>query len=138
MVANWWLFTVASLVLIVTPGQDMVLVMSRSVAQGPRSHLRLFRDGALSNLTNPKIAIFYFAFLPQFVAPNAEQPTLTVFALGLAFAALTFLVKAPVGLFAGMLSGWLQARPRVLQGIYRSSGAVLIALGVKLAFERRG
>jgi threonine/homoserine/homoserine lactone efflux protein len=100
MAATRCLFTVASLVLIVTPGQDMVLAMSRSVAQGTRSHLRRFRDGALSNLTNPKIAIFYFAFLPQFVAPNAKQPTLTVFTLGLAFAALTFLVKAPAGLVA--------------------------------------
>jgi threonine/homoserine/homoserine lactone efflux protein len=207
MEANWWLFTLASLVLIVTPGQDMVLVMSRSVTQGTKAGLltaagvsvglighsvlaalglgailrtseglfaamkfcgaayllylglslllvkegalgldaqasrspwRLFRDGALSNLSNPKIAVFYFAFLPQFVTPRAIQPTLTVFGLGLIFAALTFLVKAPVGVFAGMLSGWLQARPRVLRGIYRSSGAVLILLGVKLAFERRG
>lgn len=204
--ATWLLFIVASLVLIVTPGQDMILVMSRSVAQGPgagvataagvsvglvghtvlatlglgailrtsewlfialkligaaylvwlgvqllrsrghelvaaagapRSLLRLFADGALSNVSNPKIAVFYFAFLPQFVAPGAAHPTATVFALGLVFAALTFLVKGPVGLAAGLLSGWLRARPRVLTGLYRTSGAVLVGLGVKLAFERR-
>lgn len=202
----WWLFVVASLVLIVTPGQDMVLVMSRSIAQGapagvataagvsvglvghtvlaalglgallrtsewlflalklvgaaylvflgvqllrtrqmelavsggaPRSLRRLFADGALSNLSNPKIAVFYFAFLPQFVQPGAAHPTLAIFVLGLLFAALTFLVKGPVGLGAGMLSGWLRARPRVLTGLYRTSGAVLVGLGVKLAFERR-
>ena len=202
----WLVFTVASLVLIVTPGQDMVLVMSRSIAQGPaagvataagvsiglvghtvlatlglgavlrtsewlflalklagaaylvylgigllrtkggelvvqtsspRSLVRLFADGALSNVSNPKIAIFYFAFLPQFVMPGATHPTLSMFVLGLAFAALTFVVKGPVGFFAGLLSGWLRSRPRVLVGLYRSSGAVLVALGVKLAFERR-
>jgi threonine/homoserine/homoserine lactone efflux protein len=202
----WLLFTVASLVLIVTPGQDMVLVMSRSIAQGAaagvvtaagvsvglvghtvlatlglgailrtsewlflalklvgaayliylgigllrtkatklvvqvsakRSLLRLFVDGALSNISNPKIAVFYFAFLPQFVRPTAEHPTLSVFVLGLLFAALTFLVKGPVGYFAGLLSGWLRSRPSFLEWLYRSSGAVLIALGVKLAFERR-
>jgi threonine/homoserine/homoserine lactone efflux protein len=202
----WWLFVVASLVLIVTPGQDMVLVMSRSIAQGapagvataagvsvglvghtvlatlglgallrtsewlflvlklvgaaylvclgvqllrtrqtelavsggaPKSLWRLFADGALSNLSNPKIAVFYFAFLPQFVQPGAVRPTLSIFVLGLLFAALTFLVKGPVGLGAGMLSGWLRARPRVLRGLYRTSGAVLVGLGVKLAFERR-
>ena len=202
----WLLFTVASLVLIVTPGQDMVLVMSRSIAQGAaagvvtaagvsvglvghtvlatlglgailrtsewlllalklvgaayliylgvgllrtkatkldvqvsakRSLLRLFADGALSNISNPKIAVFYFAFLPQFVRPTAEHPTLSVFVLGLLFAALTFLVKGPVGYFAGLLSGWLRSRPSFLTWLYRSSGAVLIALGVKLAFERR-
>jgi len=202
----WLLFTVASLVLIVTPGQDMVLVMSRSVAQGAaagvataagvsvglvghtilatlglgailrtsewlfialklggaayliylgvgllrtksaelvvqtssnRSLGRLFLDGALSNISNPKIAIFYFAFLPQFVLTGAGHPTLSVFALGLSFAALTFLVKGPVGFFAGLLSGWLRSRPGVLAWLYRSSGAILIGLGVKLAFERR-
>ena len=203
---SWLLFTVASLVLIVTPGQDMVLVMSRSIAQGAaagvataagvsvglvghtilvtlglgailrasewlfialklagaayliylgiallrtrgvalavhaaaqRSVARLFIDGALSNISNPKIAIFYFAFLPQFVLPGATHPTLSVFVLGLVFAALTFLVKGPVGFFAGVLSAWLRARPGFLVWLYRSSGAILIGLGVRLAFERR-
>jgi threonine/homoserine/homoserine lactone efflux protein len=202
----WLLFIVASLVLIVTPGQDMILVMSRSIAQGagaglataagvsvglvghtllatlglgallrtsewlfvalklvgaaylvwlgiqmlrtrgrelaasagaPRSLARLFLDGALSNVSNPKIAVFYFAFLPQFVPPGAAHPTLAVFALGLLFAALTFLVKGPVGLAAGALSGWLRARPKALTWLHRTSGAVLIGLGLKLAFERR-
>ena len=57
--------------------------------------------------------------------------------LGLVFAALTFLVKGPVGLAAGLLSGWLRARPGVLAWLYRSSGAVLLGLGLKLAFERK-
>jgi threonine/homoserine/homoserine lactone efflux protein len=106
-------------------------------ASAQRSMGRLFLDGALSNVSNPKIAVFYFAFLPQFVQPEAVRPTLSVFVLGLAFAALTFVVKGPVGLFAGLLSGWLRARPGVLVWLHRSSGAVLVALGVRLAFERR-
>jgi threonine/homoserine/homoserine lactone efflux protein len=203
---NWLLFIVASLVLIVTPGQDMILVMSRSITQGsaagvataagvsvglightilatlglgavlrtsewlfialklagaaylvylgiqlvrsakhevaisadaPHSLWRLFFDGALSNISNPKIAVFYFAFLPQFVLPNSPRPTLSVLVLGLVFAGLTFLVKGPVGLSAGLLSGWLRSRPRVIAWLYRISGAVLIGLGIKLAFERR-
>jgi threonine/homoserine/homoserine lactone efflux protein len=203
---TWLLFIVASLVLIVTPGQDMILVMSRSIAQGAvagaataagvsvglvghtvlatlglgailrtsewlfvalklagaaylvylgiqllrsphhelavtvgssRSLWRLFFDGALSNISNPKIAIFYFAFLPQFVLPGAAHPTLCIFVLGLAFAGLTFLVKGPVGLGAGLLSGWLRSRPNALAWLYRTSGAVLVGLGLNLAFERR-
>ena len=203
---TWLLFIVASLVLIVTPGQDMILVMSRSIAQGsaagvataagvsvglvghtvlatlglgavlrtsewlfialklagaaylvylgiqlvrsakrelaisddaPRSLWRLFFDGALSNISNPKIAVFYFAFLPQFILPGAPHPTLSVLVLGLVFAGLTFLVKGPVGLSAGLLSGWLRSRPQVIAWLYRTSGAVLIGLGLKLAFERR-
>ena len=69
--------------------------------------------------------------------PGAAHPTLSVFVLGLLFAALTFLVKGPVGLAAGSLSGWLRARPQALAWLYRSSGAVLVGLGLKLAFERR-
>ena len=102
-----------------------------------RSVARLFIDGALSNISNPKIAIFYFAFLPQFVLPGAAHPTLSVFALGLLFAALTVLVKGPVGFFAGLLSAWLRSRPGFLVWLYRSSGAILIGLGIRLAFERR-
>jgi threonine/homoserine/homoserine lactone efflux protein len=203
---SWWLFVATSLILIATPGQDMILVMSRSIAQGPaagvataagvsvglightmlaalglgailrasewlfvllklvgaaylvvlaigllrtrhadlalgtgtsRSAARLFMDGALSNLSNPKIAIFYFAFLPQFVTAGAAYPTLDLATLGLTFAALTFLVKAPVGLSAGALSSWLRRRPSVLVWLYRSSGAVLLGLGVRLALEKR-
>jgi threonine/homoserine/homoserine lactone efflux protein len=55
----------------------------------------------------------------------------------LLFAGLTFLVKGPVGLFAGLLSSWLRSHPRVLVWVYRSSGAVLLGLGVKLVMERR-
>lgn len=204
--ASWLLFVIASLALIATPGQDMVLVMSRSVAQGAaagvvtaagisvglvghtvlatlglgailrasewlflalkligaayliylgigllrtrqdtltigaqaaRSLGKLFVDGAFSNLSNPKIVIFYFAFLPQFVSPAALHPTLTVFVLGFAFAGLTFVVKAPIGLFAGRLSAWLRSRPNVLTWVFRASGAILVALGARLAFERR-
>lgn len=204
--AAWPLFILASLAVIATPGQDMVLVMSRSITQGPAAGVataagvsvglvghtvlatlglgallrasdglflaiklvgaayllyvgvqllrarpaelavaggartspgRLFLDGALSNLSNPKVAVFYFAFLPQFVAPGAGHPALSIFVLGLAFAALTFVVKGPVGMGAGLLSDWLRARPRVLTGIHRTSGVVLVGLGLKLAFERR-
>lgn len=202
----WLLFTAASLVMILTPGQDMVMVMSRSIAQGPGAGVMtaagvsvglvghtvlaamglgailrtsewlfvalklvgaayliwlgigllrtrsatlevqaaparplrwLFLDGAISNVSNPKIAVFYFAFLPQFVNAGAAHPTLSVFALGLWFAVLTFLVKSPIGYFAGRLSGWFRARPGVLVGLHRCSGAVMVGLGVKLALERR-
>ena len=76
------------------------------------SHLRLFATGAASNISNPKIAVFYFAFLPQFVTPNAQAPTVTIFALGLVFAVLTFVIKGPVAMFAGRLSSWFRTRPQ--------------------------
>jgi len=46
-------------------------------------------------------------------------------------------MKAPIGLIAGALSGWLRARPSVLKWMFRTSGAILVGLGVKLALERR-
>jgi len=138
-----WLFVALKLVgaaYLVYLGIGLLRTKAASVPAGSspaRPLRRLFVDGAVSNLSNPKIAIFYFAFLPQFVSPSASYPTLTVFVLGLAFAGLTFLVKAPVGIFAGKLSGWLRSRPSVLTCVFRSSGAILVALGVRLAFERR-
>jgi threonine/homoserine/homoserine lactone efflux protein len=97
----------------------------------------LFSQGALSNLSNPKITIFYFAYLPQFVPPDMPNPAAQLLLLGVAFAAMTFMVKGPVGLCAGVLSGWLRARPSVIGWINRASGLALLALGVRLAMERR-
>lgn len=110
------------------------LALSHTESKPPS---RLFLEGAVSNISNPEIAVFYFGFLPQFVLPSAGQPAITVFALGLVFAGLTFLVKGPVGFGAGALSGWLRSRPKVLAGIHRFSGLVLLGLGVRLALERR-
>ncbi len=99
---------------------------------------KLYIQGALSNLSNPKIAIFYFAYLPQFVPAGSTNPTMRLLFLGTVFAALTFIIKGPVGFTAGVLSNWLRSRPAVSGWINRISGFVLIALGLRLAFERRG
>ena len=98
---------------------------------------RLFLEGSLSNLSNPKITIFYFAFLPQFISNDIRDPEIYLVILGVSFAALTFFVKAPIGFFAGIASGWIQTRPVVIQVINKISGTVLVALGVKLALEQR-
>lgn len=94
-----------------------------------------FLQGALSNISNPKIAIFYFAYLPQFVSAANPYPTETLLALGTTFALLTFVVKMPVGLVAGALSGWIQARPSVQVWLNRSCGGLLVAMGLRLASE---
>lgn len=69
--------------------------------------------------------------------PVAGVATAAGVSVGLVFAGLTFLIKGPVGLGVGLLSGWLGDHPKALLWIYRSSGAVLLGLGIKLAFERQ-
>jgi len=154
MEAITWVFIVTSLVLIITPGQDMILVMSRSISQGRKagimtalgvsvglmghtmlatfglgaillasetlftivkfigagylfylgikllksdnnklsvdklnkiSYRKMFLQGFLSNITNPKIVIFYFSYLPQFVTQNGGKTALQLFVLGISF-----------------------------------------------------
>lgn len=98
---------------------------------------KLFVEGALSNISNPKVTIFYFAFLPQFISTDIESPAVHLLSLGFSFAVLTFIVKAPIGFFAGLASMWIRSRPMVIKSINRISGTVLIGLGIKLAFEQR-
>jgi threonine/homoserine/homoserine lactone efflux protein len=201
------LYVVASLALILTPGQDMLYVMSRALAQGRRAGLysalgvivgilvhtvlaalgvgailaaseglflalklagaaylvylglklllareaplalaaggrrfsaaSLFWQGVLSNVSNPKIVVFFFAFLPQFVDPASAHPTADLLLLGILYAAMGLVVKAGVGLAAGSLSERVLRRPRALVWINRVSGTILIGLGLRLAASPR-
>jgi len=199
-------FLLTSAVIIIVPGQDMILVMSRSIAQGPKagimtafgvsvgllghtllvmlglgalllaseflfdivkfigagylvyigyqllrskdnsinmedlpkiSYKKMFIQGMISNITNPKVAIFFFSYLPQFVVSNGESQTMQLFILGVSFAILTFCIKAPIGFVSGLLSFWIKKRPIVLKYIHRTSGVILIGLGFKLALQNR-
>jgi threonine/homoserine/homoserine lactone efflux protein len=94
-------------------------------------------QGMVSNVTNPKMVLFFFAFLPQFVDPASAQPTRDLVALGVLYAAMALPVKAGVGLAAGALSERVLRRPRAMAWIERSSGAVLVALGLRLAAAER-
>ncbi len=199
------LFIFTSLLIILAPGQDFVLVMTRSLSQGaiagmvtaagvscgllghtllaafgvgavlmasqslflvvkllgaayliylgikllrsrqsvnwqkPQAVSRwtMFRQGALTNISNPKITIFYFAFLPQFVSTEAGNPTAYLVMLGVLFASLTLVIKASFAYLMGIASTWLTERKSVLQAINRLSGSVLIGFGLKLALEQR-
>ena len=199
-------FLLTSAVIILTPGQDMILVMSRSIAQGQKagimtafgvsigllghtllaalglgalllaseflfnivkfigvgyliyigyqllrskdhtmdikdlpkvSYKKMFIQGALSNVANPKVAIFYFSYLPQFVISSNGNEAMQLFILGFTFATLAFVIKALIGFISGLLSFWIQTRAIILKYIYRTSGIILIGLGFKLALEER-
>ncbi|MGZ5037946.1 MAG: LysE family translocator [Usitatibacter sp.] len=201
------LYVAASLALIATPGQDMIYVITRSLAQGraagvcsalgvslgilvhtalaalgvgailhaseslflalklagaaylvylglrlalssasaipdgrgavPLSRAALIRQGILSNVTNPKIALFFFAFLPQFVDPASGHATRELVSLGVLYAALALPVKSAVALAAGSLAQRAVRHPSALKWMNRAGGAVLVALGLRLAAAER-
>lgn len=201
------LYVVASLALIATPGQDMLYVMTRSLAQGrfagvcsavgvclgilvhtalaalgvgailqasealflalklagaaylvylglkllltsePGRDLKtgaarltpaaLVWQGMLSNVTNPKIVLFFFAFLPQFVDSASPHPTHDLVFLGVLYAAMALPVKVGVGIAAGSLAERVLRSPRALTWVNRASGVVLVGLGLRLAAAER-
>lgn len=199
-------FIFTSILIILTPGQDMVLVVSRSLAQGKKagiitalgvsvglmghtilatlglgaillasdwvftavkfigagyliyigyqlikssnnkfntqnlesvSYKKMFFQGAFSNISNPKVTIFYFSYLPQFVVDSSISHTYQLFILGTVFAIITFFVKAPLGYLGGVFSFWIQTREFVLNAIFKTSGFLMILLGIKLALEEK-
>ena len=204
--ANLGVYVVASLALIATPGQDMIYVVTRSMAQGrmagvlsaagvctgilvhtaivalgigallqasetlflvlklagaaylvylglrmllqrsrPRleqasarvSTASLFAQGVLSNVTNPKVAVFFLAFLPQFVSAAEPHPTAHLVFLGVLYAAMGFAVKAAVGVAAGSLSEKVLRSGAAIAWLERVGGLVLVALGLRLAAAER-
>lgn len=104
---------------------------------GARSALRVTVHAILINLLNPKLSIFFFAFLPQFVTGNEPHPLSHMFVLSLMFMLLTFVVFVGYGLFAAAIRDHVISRPRVLTFMRYSFAAAFVALGVKLAFAER-
>jgi threonine/homoserine/homoserine lactone efflux protein len=99
------------------------------LARAPRPRRRLFRDGVVVNVLNPKTALFFLAFLPQFVEPDAVAAPLQIFALGLIFVAIALCSDSVWALTAGTLGAWLR-RSRWYLGVKRwVTGTVFVGLG---------
>ena len=91
----------------------------------------------LINLLNPKLSIFFFAFLPQFVPTDGPHAVARMVELSAVFMAMTFVVFALYGLFAAAIRGQIISRPAVLTWMRRSFAAAFVALGAKLALTQR-
>lgn len=195
------LFIFASAVLIVTPGPDLIYVLTRGIAGGRRSGVvsavgvtagllvhtlaaalglavllqtstigflalktagglyliylgcqmvrnrgridlagvgtrmgvrRCFVQGFVSNVLNPKIALFFVTFLPQFVSLESTNQSLYMAGLGLLFAFMTVIFLLVLGLFAGQIGSWLQHRKQVTSHINGGAGSALVLLGLFL------
>jgi threonine/homoserine/homoserine lactone efflux protein len=200
-------FTIAAFALAATPGPDMLLVMTRSVAQGrmaglvtlagitvgcyfhalvagfslsgvllmapvmfeiirwagaayllylavqafrgaggfqpPRPGapalplLKLFRQGLLTNMLNPKVALFFLALFPQFMQPDPDTAVWQALLLACVLSGAGFIVNGSIALVAGRLGEWLSARPAFVRWQNRLLGGVFAAMALRLAFDRR-
>ncbi len=204
--SNLALFFAASWMLIITPGPDMIYVITRGISQGrkagmisavgvtlgilvhtvfaafglaiilrtsalaflavkfagagyliflgvktliDKSDFKLSRDtpkddfrkifvqGILSNVLNPKIALFFLAFLPQFVNPGHGSASIQMVYLGLTFALFGIVFLVLLGYFSGGIGLWLSKKQTFTEKIRWFTGSVLIALGLRLAFMER-
>jgi threonine/homoserine/homoserine lactone efflux protein len=103
----------------------------------PRPDRQVIASAVLVNLLNPKLSIFFFAFLPQFVGAGEEGPLLRMVELSFAFMAMTFAVFAVYGVFAASVREYVVLRPRVVAWMRRAFAAAFVALGAKLAVAER-
>jgi threonine/homoserine/homoserine lactone efflux protein len=208
MIHNFWLFALASFLLNITPGNDMLYVISRSAGQGVRAgiisslgimtgclvHLicaaaglsailagsatafsivkyagacylvylglkailskkaaglvrvekpvaasgrRIFWQGVLTNVLNPKVALFFLAFLPQFIEIHGGHAQVSILLLGAWFDIGGTMVNITVAVLFGRIGDYLKRSPRWLMVQEKLTGLVLIALGIKVALTSK-
>jgi threonine/homoserine/homoserine lactone efflux protein len=204
--SNLALFIAASWILIITPGPDMIYVITRGISQGrkagvisaigvtlgifvhttfaafglaiilktsvmaffavkfvgagyliylgikalkdktalnfknnkPQANIRtVFIQGIMSNVLNPKIALFFLSFLPQFVNPDYGSASIQMVYLGLTFALFGVVFLALLGYFSGSIGSWLSRQHHLSDKIRWFTGSILILLGLRLAFMER-
>jgi threonine/homoserine/homoserine lactone efflux protein len=104
---------------------------------GRRSARQVIISAILINILNPKLSIFFFAFLPQFVRADEPDPLSRMFELSAVFMLLTFAVFVGYGLFAASIRNHVISRPRVLTWMRRTFAGAFAALGVRLALAER-
>lgn len=104
-----------------------------------RSALALIRDGVALNLLNPKLSVFFLAFLPQFIGPEGRgfEAAAEIAALGLVFMAVTFVVFGGYAMFAAAARDYVLRRPRAIAWVRRSVAATFAFFAVRLALAER-
>src|SRR6478609_11864312 len=102
-----------------------------------RSAKRVIVTGFLINILNPKLSIFFLAFLPQFIAADEGHPVLKMLELSGAFMAMTFAVFVVYGLFAASVRDRVVTRPKAMAWLRRGFAGAFAALGARLAFAER-
>jgi threonine/homoserine/homoserine lactone efflux protein len=104
---------------------------------GARSDLQVTITAILINILNPKLSIFFLAFLPQFISADEAQPLASMLLLSAVFMLMTFVVFVGYGLFAASIRDRVISRPTVLTWMRRTFAGAFALLGAKLAFAER-
>ena len=102
-----------------------------------RKSWQTVRDGILLNTLNPKLSLFFLAFLPQFIPSDTSNPNTLLVLLAAAFMGLTFIVFVGYGACASMARDFVISRPAVMRWMRRSFAAVFGLLGLRLALADR-
>ncbi|CAM4036424.1 LysE family translocator [Roseateles saccharophilus] len=112
-------------------------VLELKADDAERSDWQVVRHAVMVNLLNPKLSMFFVAFLPQFIARDEAAPTLAMLELSAIFMAMTFAVFAVYGTFAARMRERVLGSPAVMAWLRRSFAATFVALGAKLALTQR-
>lgn len=102
-----------------------------------RPPLRILVDGVVINLLNPKLTIFFVAFLPQFIGADDSSPLISMLGLSGVFMLATFIIFAMYGLFAAAMRDHIITRPAVMAWMRRVFAGAFVALGARLALTER-
>ncbi len=111
-------------------------VLAVDADRKPEAARRIATRGALINILNPKLSLFFLALLPPFLSGNPATATAEMVAMGAVFMAMTFGVFILYGLYAAQARDWLLGSERVMRWLNRSFAALFAALAGRLALER--
>jgi threonine/homoserine/homoserine lactone efflux protein len=111
--------------------------LSVEAERAPKSVRKVITESVLINILNPKLSIFFFAFLPQFVPADTPHAVMRMLELSGVFMGMTFVVFALYGLFAAAIRGQVISRPAIMIWMRRSFAAAFVALGARLALAER-
>ena len=109
----------------------------RAPAPPPLPYRKIFLQGFLTNVLNPKVAIFFLAFVPQFISADAHSKPLAFIVLGCVFDFNGMLWCNALSVFTAFASNRLKLRPRVTQWLNRVTGGLFLALGLRLALAKQ-
>lgn len=102
-----------------------------------RSSWRVIVDGIAINVLNPKLSIFFVAFLPQFIPAGEAAPLARMLELSAVFMAMTFVIFALYGLFAAAMRDHVISRPAIMAWMRRAFAGAFVALGARLALQEK-